>query len=659
MATTAMAQSFTEANLKTLKVPGDYFIYHTDADGVKHYLQIAGTNSVTTVTENPKAFEVIAGVTTDDNHAGGPAFNVAYLMKMNGTYISNTGENNTDIKTDGESKTWTSQVAFIGNNGKCAIRLTNSDVEDGWHGHYFINLNDSYQPIGADPSLGEALYLWDIEADYTPFSTGERSGQYAGKKINGISLNGVEITNPDPTQLYVDLTNESFTINAGETITVTLNRNTVEWIHSYIYIDFDGDGFKYVAGDAMPLGDLVSYSYKHTSEDGSDGNVGHNSAGTTNIAAKNAIEPIPSFTAPETPGTYRVRYKMAWDDYENPNGNQKWVSDAGTIIDFTLIVNPVSSEPREVSAAVQAEGIGSVTINGENVESVNVAGTVTLVATPANGYKFVKWLDGETVVSTDATYNYTGNSAKAFVAVFEKKTIDEQYAEIEKPTFVSGGDMTKIAQIKFNGKNLTNFSYGLGVANEYNTGLKVRPGETYSLIVGYELHWGNISLAQIDKNGENVKYGSYTCQWEEDGNTLTILERDNNTIYNDFGLESFKDFEKVEGDPNYIWLPYEVTIDETQEPGDLVVVRLVAANPAGDAATTDYGTGACLDILLNVVDEFDNFETGKYYALKNAHTNRYLSSEFNSVVKTVESLGVNTIYYAEESEQGVYFVTIR
>ncbi len=165
--TTAMAQSFSEANLKTLTVPGNYYVYHTDANGVKHYLQIAGANSVTTVTENPEAFEVAEGI-REDQHAGDPLFSKSYLMKMKGTYISNTDQNATNIKTDTEAKKWTSQVAFVGDNGKCAIRLTNSSVQDGWHGHYFIDLNENYQPIGADPSLAEALYLWEFEEVVAP-----------------------------------------------------------------------------------------------------------------------------------------------------------------------------------------------------------------------------------------------------------------------------------------------------------------------------------------------------------------------------------------------------------------------------------------------------------------------------------------------------------
>ena len=65
---------------------------------------------------------------------------------------------------------------------------------------------------------------------------------------------------------------------------------------------------------------------------------------------------------------------------------------------------------------------GSVTINGEAVsqKSVNKNSTVTLVATPSTGYRFVNWTSGTSPVSTDATYEFTATGNTSLVANFEQ-----------------------------------------------------------------------------------------------------------------------------------------------------------------------------------------------------------------------------------------------
>ena len=44
----------------------------------------------------------------------------------------------------------------------------------------------------------------------------------------------------------------------------------------------------------------------------------------------------------------------------------------------------------------------------------------TVTATPADGYKFVKWMEGENLVSTDASYSFTVTAARNLEAFFEK-----------------------------------------------------------------------------------------------------------------------------------------------------------------------------------------------------------------------------------------------
>ena len=142
---------------------GYYLVYYTDENNVKHYLQSAATNSVVTVTEGVKAYEISAG-TTD-----GGKYSKSYLMKMNDLYISNTSENATNIETKTNAQLWSSQVVFE-KDGKCAIRLTNAVAEDGWHGNYFIGKGETEgSTIALDPTTSseDAMFIWKFERKTT------------------------------------------------------------------------------------------------------------------------------------------------------------------------------------------------------------------------------------------------------------------------------------------------------------------------------------------------------------------------------------------------------------------------------------------------------------------------------------------------------------
>ena len=75
------------------------------------------------------------------------------------------------------------------------------------------------------------------------------------------------------------------------------------------------------------------------------------------------------------------------------------------------------------TVSVSSNGNGVVSIEGTQESSVTVStgASVTVVATPADGYKFIGWYIGEseTPVSTDAVYTFTVSANVALVAKFE------------------------------------------------------------------------------------------------------------------------------------------------------------------------------------------------------------------------------------------------
>ena len=71
-----------------------------------------------------------------------------------------------------------------------------------------------------------------------------------------------------------------------------------------------------------------------------------------------------------------------------------------------------------VSVSASPTAGGTVTGGG----TYQVGATVTLTATPNNGYNFVNWTQNGSVVSTDATYTFIANESAEYVATFQQNT---------------------------------------------------------------------------------------------------------------------------------------------------------------------------------------------------------------------------------------------
>ena len=440
---------------------------------------------------------------------------------------------------------------------------------------------------------------------------------HSERKLNSFTItdgtNSLNVTSIQPavrSSIYVDMSGQKLTTKAGSTLYFSAFDWSGSWMHAYAYIDYNQDCFFKLENnnDGTGTGEIVSYNYYDgrtiTGDNGNtDGNAIKNDY--------NGSKAMPAFTLPVNlqPGEYRLRIKIDWNNLDADYGdtslvggsgtnknNQKIVDNGGCQCDITLVVESASVTPRRVSVVAGAGG--SVSIAGETGTEVETVGMVNIIATPDYGYGFVNWKNGEEIVSTAASYMYNGEEEAEFVAEFRRLSIDEQYTKLSQPTFTqSDGNITEIAQIEFNNRNITGFHTALGTTTRLNETIKVKAGETYNLTIGYELHWGDISLYQIDNNGTQTKYGPYLCEWESGANPLNILKRDNPTMYEDFDLTSLDDFNvDTSGSAPYIWLPYEITIDEDHNFGDLVVVRIVVASE-------NYVQGRCFDILLEVAQQ--------------------------------------------------------
>ena len=152
---------------------------------------------------------------------------------------------------------------------------------------------------------------------------------------------------------YEDHTaDEPFTVEAGSELTASFDY-TGEWMHSFVYIDFDNDGdFSYKEGQWDQTGtDLVAYSFYSLDSNPKNDASGYNSVGDELTGDARNTYAAPSFKAPAKAGEYRIRFKFDWNCIL-PGGSSSILSDGGGVWDATLkVVEPV------------VDGIS--TINGE------------------------------------------------------------------------------------------------------------------------------------------------------------------------------------------------------------------------------------------------------------------------------------------------------
>ena len=160
---------------------------------------------------------------------------------------------------------------------------------------------------------------------------------------------------------YEDLTTgtDKFTVEAGSEVTPSIGY-VGEWMHGYVYIDLNNDKqFSFNADGADQTGtEVVSYSYY----------MDQNSKGES--ASNNCnVNPMPSFTAPTEPGTYRIRFKVDWDNIDAGGSvlsTNHILNNGGGIYDATLeVVEPVVDGISTIEA--EAAGAQLFTVDGVQI----------------------------------------------------------------------------------------------------------------------------------------------------------------------------------------------------------------------------------------------------------------------------------------------------
>lgn len=170
----------------------------------------------------------------------------------------------------------------------------------------------------------------------------------------------------DNSKMYRNLTDDVvFKVPAGTTIKPLITMAAGDWMHGYFYIDYNHDRNLTCNPNGLSQSgtDLAAYSY--WTGDVKNGNNGYNSANQA-VSNSNTLN-MPAFKAPETPGTYYVRFKVDWNCVD-PAGNVGFtengelknsiVGNGGAIVDAKLIVTDPLPEPTPEEIAL-AEAIAA------------------------------------------------------------------------------------------------------------------------------------------------------------------------------------------------------------------------------------------------------------------------------------------------------------
>ncbi|WP_302555719.1 hypothetical protein [Leyella stercorea] len=216
------------------------------------------------------------------------------------------------------------------------------------------------------PDPGQPDEKYPVSFDKTALNTSAHgrmlnsfSLQQAGKEKQTKSVKTSKAAYEDHTA------DEPFTVEAGSELTASFDY-TGEWMHSFVYIDFDNDGqFSYKEGQWDQTGtDLVAFSFYSLDSNPKNDASGYNSVGDELTGDARNTYVAPSFKAPAKAGEYRIRFKFDWNCIL-PGGSSTILEDGGGVWDATLkVVEPVVDGISTINAEVANGEAQLFTIDG-------------------------------------------------------------------------------------------------------------------------------------------------------------------------------------------------------------------------------------------------------------------------------------------------------
>ena len=269
-------------------------------------------------------------------------------------------------------------------NPEVTFTDTDQELVDSKKGNLKVMFNNDKAYLNASGAV--KIVSFGMSFDYTlvygtEFSTEEPKDDYAinfdkdansthsSRALNSFSL---QQTGKDKQTesvyaskaAYEDHTSKVFTVEAGSELTASFDY-TGEWMHSFVYIDFDNDGdFSYKEGQWDQTGtDLVAFSFYSLDSNPKNDASGYNSVGDELTGDARNTYVAPSFKAPAKAGEYRIRFKFDWNCIL-PGGSSTILENGGGVWDATLkVVEPVVDGISTINAEA-ANGVQFFTVDG-------------------------------------------------------------------------------------------------------------------------------------------------------------------------------------------------------------------------------------------------------------------------------------------------------
>lgn len=322
-----------------------------------------------------------------------------------------------------------------------------------------IEVNNS-----STPSIQYGVYPLNFDKTAQSDRTGNRYTQGITLK-SGDGVQTIAVPQKSNRLMYQDLLASSIKAKAGERVSTSVDY-IGGWMHAYVYLDKNNDGkFDLTLNDNGTPGetsDVMSYSVYQNK----------NSAGNS---ASGNNKNLPDFNIPQglTPGFYRLRYKIDWDNIDaggnagDAQGNNSIKSNGGVIVDTRLNIH---GEKVNISRGLSSEGT-----NGEMLmedgstfvkHEIEFGKPYTIKFKPANNFKLGKFTirHGYNVEKNDSLVNETPQYSDVVIPAYMAKdntyTIPAEYVDgdiVITPTFISadnGGATTEKYAINFD-KDLT------------------------------------------------------------------------------------------------------------------------------------------------------------------------------------------------------------
>ena len=292
----------------------------------------------------------------------------------------NTDDYTTVLTTEATKGTW---VRATENNALGVIVGAESDIRN-FEGTQDENAGKTVVKFGvffgsaygwADIVFGEKAETPDQpKDDYAVNFDKDAKSTHSSRALNSFSLQQTgkdKQTKSVKTSkaAYEDHTaDEPFTVEAGSELTASFDY-TGEWMHSFVYIDFDNDGkFSYKEGQWDQTGtDLVAFSFYSLDSNPKNDASGYNSVGDELTGDARNTYAAPSFKAPAKAGEYRIRFKIDWNCIL-PGGSSSILSDGGGVWDATLkVVEPVVDGISTINAEVANGEAHLFTVDGVQI----------------------------------------------------------------------------------------------------------------------------------------------------------------------------------------------------------------------------------------------------------------------------------------------------